>query len=251
MIDLHSHVLPGLDDGACDLEEALQMARSFSEGGVKIVAATPHVRDDYPTSPEQMEAVLRRLRAAIEEAGIELDVRGGGEIAIDRLATLDAEARARFGLCGNPTLLLLEFPYYGWPLGLARECARLRRDGIVPVIAHPERSAEVQENPNQIEALVDAGAVVQLTAASVDGRLGRAPAACARRLLELELAHLIASDAHAPGVRESGLTAAVTVVGAALGQWLTQDVPAALLAGDELPPRPLPRKRGLLGWLGG
>ena len=252
MIDLHSHLLPGLDDGARDVEEALLIARSMSEDGVRIVAATPHVRDDYPTSPDQMEAALTQLRAAIEEEGIALDVRGGGEIAIDRLGSLDGEARARFGLGGNPRLLLLEFPYYGWPLGLARECDRLRIDGVVPVIAHPERSVEVQERPDQIETLVRAGAVIQLTAASVDGRLGRAPAACARRLLELELAHLISSDAHAPGVREAGLSAAAAGVGGELGDWLTRLVPAALLAGDDLPPRPpLPRRRGLLGWFGG
>ena len=228
MIDLHSHLLPGLDDGARDVEEALLIARSMSEDGVRIVAATPHVRDDYPTSPDQMEAALTQLRAAIEEEGIVLDVRGGGEIAIDRLGSLDGEARARFGLGGNPRLLLLEFPYYGWPLGLARECDRLRIDGVVPVIAHPERSVEVQERPDQIETLVRAGAVIQLTAASVDGRLGRAPAACARRLLELELAHLISSDAHAPGVREAGLSAAAAGVGGELGDWLTELVPAAL-----------------------
>ncbi len=132
MIDLHSHLLPGLDDGARDVEEALLIARSMSEDGVRIVAATPHVRDDYPTSPDQMEAALTQLRAAIEEEGIALDVRGGGEIAIDRLGSLDGEARARFGLGGNPRLLLLEFPYYGWPLGLARECDRSASTGSCP-----------------------------------------------------------------------------------------------------------------------
>ena len=252
MIDLHSHLLPGLDDGARDLEEAIRIARSMREDGVRVVAATPHVRDDYPTSPGQMEAALAQLRGAIAEAGIDLDVRGGGEIAIDRLESLDEDARARFGLGGNPKLLLLEFPYYGWPLGLARECARLRLDGVVPVIAHPERNADVQERPDEIETLVRAGAVIQLTAASVDGRLGRAPAACARRLLELELVHLLASDAHAPGVRQAGLTAAATSVGADLGRWLTDDVPAALLAGDALPPRPPQQtKGGLTRWLRG
>ena len=87
------------------------------------------------------------------------------------------------------------------------------------------------------------GGVVQLTAASVDGRLGRAPAVCARRLLELGLAHLIASDAHAPSVREAGMSAARSAVGdELLGRWLTEDVPAALLAGEALPVRPPARK---------
>jgi protein-tyrosine phosphatase len=246
MIDLHSHILPGLDDGAPDLAAAIEIARSMAQDGVRVVAATPHVRDDYPTAPEQMERALRDVRTAIAGAGVDLDVRPGGEIAIERLESLDDDALRRFGLGGNPGLLLIEFPYYGWPLTLPLECARLRREGIVPVIAHPERNQAVQERPSDIATLVQSGAVIQLTAASIDLRLGRAAAACARTLLDLELAHLIASDAHAPGVRQAGLSAAANAVGGALGEWLTNGVPAALLAGTEMPPRPpMPRRRTL------
>ena len=239
MIDLHSHVLPGLDDGARDVAEAVEIVRSMESDGVRVVAATPHVRDDYPTTPEQMEASLEALRAALDEAGVGVDVLPGGEIALDRLAGLDPESRARFGLGGNPRLMLIEFPYVGWPQELALACEWLRGEGVVPVIAHPERALVVQQRPGDLDALVRAGAIVQLTAASVDGRLGRATASCARRLLELELAHLVSSDAHAPGVRAAGLSAATQAVGAGrLGDWLTHAVPAALLAGGELPPRP-------------
>ena len=249
MIDLHSHVLPGLDDGATGLDEALEMARSMAADGVSVVCGTPHVRDDYPTSAEAMEGALALVRAAVAEAGIAIEVRGGGEIALDRLPELDADVRARFGLGGNPRLLLLETPYASWLLDTPRTCARLRRDGIVPVLAHPERNPYVQEEPEVLEEVVRAGAFVQLTAASVDGRLGRAAASCARRLLELELAHCVASDAHGPGVREAGLSDAVAVLGGGeLGAWLVSGVPAALLAGEEPPPRPAGgRRRGLLG----
>ena len=250
VIDLHSHVLPGLDDGASGLGEAVEMARSMAADGVTIVCGTPHVRDDYPTSAEAMEGALARLQAAIAQAGIGIEVRGGGEIALDRLPALDADERARFGLGGNPGLLLLETPYTSWLLDLPRTCARLRRDGIVPVLAHPERNPYVQEEPGVLEEVVRAGAFVQLTAASVDGRLGRTTASCARRLLELELAHCVASDAHGPGVREAGLSGAVAAVGGGeLGAWLVSGVPAALLAGEEPPPRPAGgRRRGLFGW---
>jgi protein-tyrosine phosphatase len=252
MIDLHSHLLAGLDDGANDLSASLEMARSMAADGVAVVCGTPHVRDDFPTSPEAMEAALARVRAAVREAGVAIDVRGGGEIALDRLPELDESERARFGLGGNPALLLLETPYVGWLLDLPRTCAQLRRDGIVPVLAHPERNQYVQENPTVLEDVVGAGAVVQLTAASVDGRLGRSCVSCARKLLELELAHCVASDAHGPGVREAGLSAAAAAVGGGeLGRWLTHDVPAALLAGTALPPRPPLPRRGLLSRLRG
>ena len=110
----------------------------------------------------------------------------------------------------------------------------------MPVVAHPERNPHVQDEPTLLDEVVAAGGVVQVTAASFDGSLGRATARCAHRLLELELVHLIASDAHAPGVPESGMAEAVaTVGGGELGAWLSEGVPAALLAGEELPPRPL------------
>jgi protein-tyrosine phosphatase len=250
VIDLHSHVLPGLDDGAADLPSAVAMARSMADDGVTVVCGTPHVRDDFPTSVQAMSEALAVVRAAVANAGIAIDVRGGGEIAIDRFEELDADERAGFGLGGNPAALLLESPYENWPLDLGRTCARLRREGIAPVIAHPERNPLIQENPSLLEEVVRAGAAVQLTAASVDGRLGRATAKCARRLLELELAHCIASDAHGPGVRDAGLTAAAEAVGGGeLGRWLTYDVPAALLEGRPLPPRPPKPRRGLVARL--
>jgi protein-tyrosine phosphatase len=239
LIDLHCHLLPGLDDGARSLSEALGIARTMVLDGVERVAVTPHVRADWRISAGEMEAALERLRHAIEAAGIPLDVLPGAEIALDVLPRLAQEERARFGLAGNPRLLLLEFPTLGWPLALPDLVLELRCEGIVPVLAHPERNPEVQEQPQRLEPLVRAGAVVQLTAASVDGRLGARPRRAARALLERGLAHALASDAHSPGVRQAGLSAAARSLGDdALARWLTCDVPAALLAGDALPARP-------------
>ncbi len=239
MIDLHSHVLPDLDDGARDVAEALALVQSMAVDGISIVCGTPHVRDDFPTSPDGMERALAVLRRAVADAGIAIEVRGGGEVALERLASLDAETRARFGLGSNPGLLLLETPYVSWPADFPRQCAHLQQEGVVPVIAHPERNAYVQDRPELLGDCVRAGAVVQLTAASLDGRLGRGPANCARRLIELELAHCVASDAHGPGGREAGLSSAVAALGGGeLATWLTFDVPAALLEGKELPTRP-------------
>jgi protein-tyrosine phosphatase len=211
----------------------------MARDGVERVAATPHVRADWRISPGGMETALERLRDAIEGAGIPLDVLPGAELALDVLPLLAQEERARFGLAGNPRLLLLEFPTLGWPLALPDLVLELRGEGIVPVLAHPERNPEVQEQPERLEPLVRAGAVVQLTAASVDGRLGARPRRVARALLEQGLAHALASDAHSPRVRQAGLSAAARSLGDdALARWLTRDVPAALLAGDALPARP-------------
>lgn len=244
MIDLHSHVLPAVDDGPDAISGSVEMTRAMAADGVRVVCATPHVREDWPTTPELMERRLEQVRAAVAEAGVDIEVIGGGELALDRLPQLSHDDRARFGLGGNPRLLLLEFPYYGWPLELASVCSALLREGIVPVIAHPERNAEVQALPERLEPIVHDGAVVQVTAASVDGRLGKRALACAHELIDLRLAHLIASDAHAPEVRRAGMSAAAAAVGdAALGRWMTTEVPAALLAGEDLPLRPRVRHR--------
>jgi len=239
VIDLHSHILPGLDDGARDLAESIAIARAAIAGGTRAIAATPHVREDYPTSAERMERGVRELRAALVDEDIPLDVLPGGEIALEQLDRLEASELRRFGLGGNPRFLLLETPYLGWPLGFGDIVLRCLSAGVTPVIAHPERNAEVQRDPEPLAKLVRAGALVQVTAASLDGRLGRRALRCAARLLQLELVHLLASDAHGPDLRAVGLSPARAAVGdAARARWLTEDMPAAIVAGGELPAPP-------------
>jgi protein-tyrosine phosphatase len=246
VLDLHAHVLPGLDDGPATVAESLEFARAAVADGISVLAATPHVREDYPTTPEAMERALAVLRAAVAEAALPLEVRSGGEIALERLPSLDADARARFGLAGNPDYLLLEFPYVGWPLSLPDEVFRLVAGGVTPVIGHPERNADVQAEPERLRPLVDAGALVQLTAASVDGRLGRRCRDAAFGLLDLELAHFVASDGHGPEIRAVGLSSAAEAIGdSRLAEWLVVGVPAAIIEGGPIPDRPAvaPRSR--------
>jgi protein-tyrosine phosphatase len=243
VIDLHTHILPGLDDGPRTLEESVAMARSAVADGIRVVAATPHVREDYPTRAAEMERGVGELRQALATGGLTLDVRTGGEIALDCLGTLEADELARFGLAGNRSYLLIEFPYYGWPLDLGTRVFELHARGIIAILAHPERNAEVQAAPDRLGPLVEQGALFQVTAASLDGRLGRASRRAAFRLLELGLAHLVATDAHAPDLRAVGMTAAVRAVrDVDLARWLTVDVPAAIMADERLPARPAERR---------
>jgi protein-tyrosine phosphatase len=240
LIDLHSHVLPAVDDGPPDDAVARSILAAARAEGIETIAATPHVRADHPTTVEQMEAGVERVRAY----GDDVRVLPGGELDLEFLRTLDDATLRRFGLGGNPNLLLVETPFYGWPNSLADQVFDLQLRGFRILLAHPERNPEVQEAPEKVRGLVEAGVAVQLTAGSVDGRLGRRAAATAKRLLELGLAHCIASDAHAAHVRAVGMRGAVAAVGEAeLGRWLTEAVPAALLAGDELPARPPGRRR--------
>jgi protein-tyrosine phosphatase len=245
VIDLHSHVLHGLDDGAASLEESLDIARAAVEDGITGLAATPHVRDDYPTSVAAMGAAVAELRAALAAGPIPLELHTGGEVALDRLRLLPADELRGFALAGS-RYLLVEFPYHGWPLDLAMRLFELQAAGLVPVLAHPERNADVMAAPERLEELVASGALVQVTAASLDGRLGRRTQRSGLELVRRGLAHLVASDAHAPWLRAIGMSAAAAAVGDdRMAQRLTVDVPAAIVADREIPPltRPAPRRR--------
>jgi protein-tyrosine phosphatase len=246
VIDLHTHVLPGVDDGCQTLEESVELARAAAADGITALAATPHVRFDYPTEPATMERLVGEVRAAVAAAGVGIEILPGGELALDVLDQLAPDDVRRFGLGGNPDLVLLEFPYAGWPLGLDGTVVRLQAEGKRIVLGHPERNAEVQSEPESLADLVARGVLVQVTAASLDGRLGGSSKRAARALLDRGLAHLLASDAHTPDVRRGGLRSAAAAVGNdALARWLTVDVPRALIAGERLPARPrvAPRRR--------
>jgi protein-tyrosine phosphatase len=239
MIDLHSHILPRIDDGSRDLAESLAIARTAVDDGIRAVAATPHVREDYPTTADEMERSVHELRAALAAENIDLEVLTGGEIALDELEHLSVGDLRRFGLGGNPAFLLLETPYMGWPLAFDQIVERLVIAGTTPVIAHPERNGDVRSDPERLVRLVERGALVQVTAASLDGRLGRAVQRCAGDLLGLGVVHMLASDAHSPEVRTVGLRAARDVVtDPALARWLTYDVPAAIVSAEPIPQRP-------------
>jgi protein-tyrosine phosphatase len=246
VIDLHSHVLPALDDGARTIDDSLDIVAAAAADGIRVLAGTPHVRDDFPTTADEMERALGLVREAVARAGLAVDVLGGAEIALDRLDSLRDRDLARFGLGGSPAYLLLEFPYFGWPLSLPATVLRLRSRGITPVIAHPERNADVQSDPERLRPVMLAGALGQITAASVDGRLGRRARAAALDLIDRGLGHLLASDAHTQEIRGIGMSLAASVLrDDELAWWLTEGVPAAIVDGQPPPPRPARRRARL------
>lgn len=237
MIDLHSHILPGLDDGVRTVEDALELARAAAAEGVEAIAATPHVRADYPTTAAQMEQGVAELAAALERAGMALRVLPGGELDLEWLSQLEPDEVRRFTLGGSGRYVLLEFPYAGWPIALLPTIARLGAAGLTPLLAHPERNSSVQERPGRLAEAIGAGALAQVTSASVEGRLGRRAQAAARRLLELGLVDVIASDSHGAEVRSFGLRAAADSLGdPGLARYLTVEAPAAIVAGRPLEP---------------
>jgi protein-tyrosine phosphatase len=236
------------------MDEALEAARAAVAAGVTVLAATPHVRHDHPTTAERMERGLGELRAALARESIPLDLRGGGELDIEWMRTLEPDELRRFGLAGNPGYVLVEIPYSGWPLGLRELVFELALAHVTPVFAHPELNPEVQDSPERLRELVDAGALVQVTASSLDGRYGSRPQQTALALLGADLVHLVASDSHGARLRGFDLSGAVAKFDhEALARWLVHDVPAAIADKTPIPPRPhvLRARRGLLARLRG
>jgi protein-tyrosine phosphatase len=244
LIDLHCHILPGLDDGARTIEESRAIARIAAREGVSAIAATPHVGRGFATTVEQMERGVAELNRDFAQQRIGVRVLPGGEIDLERLSTLTDEEIERFSFAQTGRYVLLEVPLIGWPLYLNRRIFELRSARVTPLLAHPERNLEVQRNPAILAAAANTGALVQVTAASLDGRLGRRVKQACERLLELELVHVLATDAHAPTIRTAGLASAVDALrDDGLARYLTDEVPAAIVAGESLPQRAIGKWR--------
>ena len=256
MIDLHCHVLPGVDDGPATLEDTLELCRAASAAGTRTVVATPHVSWEWPgvTSHVVHEGV-ERVRAAVLEAGIDIEVLSGAEIAMTRAADLSGEELTALRLGGGP-FLLLECPLSPVAAGIEQLVARLAEDGHRILLAHPERSPAMQRHPDLLRSLVqDVGALTSVTAAAFTGRFGGVVERFARGMLEEGLVHDIASDGHrAGGGRPPSIGPELAEAGfGEHADWYARAVPRAILDGTPLPPAPpppeAPPRKGLLARL--
>jgi protein-tyrosine phosphatase len=183
-----------------------------------------------------MEEGVENLQAQFRAAGVPIELIHGGELEIETLLTLPPDDRERFTLGQTGRYVLVEFPYSGWPAALEGLLHSLRDDGITPIIAHPERNPDIQERPGMIGVAVELGALIQITAGSLTGLFGRGARKAAKRLVELGLAHTVASDVHRPGFRDGQLSAAVDLLeDRTFARYLTEEVPAAIAAGLPLP----------------
>lgn len=255
MIDLHSHLLPGIDDGPASLEDSVRMARAAWEVGMRAMVCTPHMLPAYPTEPADMQAGLARLRSALEDAGVPLEIHPGAEISLPWLERMGDADLALSSIAGQGWLLL-EMPFTGWPLRLPDQLRDLEMRGYRAILAHPERAEAIQRRPDRLRDLIGRGALVQLTAGSFLGEHGAAARRTAAILLGGGAAHFLASDAHSagpwrpPGL-DAGLRAAADTIDVepqALA-WMVDEGPAAVVAGDPVRPPTLVggRRRVRLG----
>jgi protein-tyrosine phosphatase len=256
MIDLHSHILPGIDDGARDWDETLRMCRMAAEDGVETLAATPHIVEGlYPNETPQIAARLDELRSRLSA----IDGGGSPEVILGAEVRVGANLVERLAAGAIPTLngrsyLLLELPYDILPPGLDRLIFQLKVRGITPIIAHPERNLRIQQQPELLAPLIHSGVLVQLTAMSVTGEFGERVRACSETILRGRMAHLLASDAHNAAKRPPRLTggveAAAKLIGREAAEAMVSGTPRKVLEGlpVEIPSPGIEEKGRSRGW---
>jgi protein-tyrosine phosphatase len=257
VIDLHCHLLPGIDDGPPTLDGSLELARALAADGIEVVAATPHVRDDHPSVvPSELAGRCAELRGALAADGIELEVVLGGELDLARglEASADELRLVSYGQTGK--YLLVETPYAELSSLFEEQLFELELRGFRLLLAHPERNPTFQTDPERLAEIVSRGVLLQVTASSLVQNHRRSRSArLARALVRRGLAHVIASDAHGPHVDRAPISEAVEVARRLAGRHaesMASETPAAILAGEQPPSASATpqRRRGLLRRLG-
>src|SRR3954447_9703987 len=200
MLDLHCHILPGVDDGAADLAEALAMARVCVEDGITHIAATPHCNQSIHLLRDDILPHVAQLNEELVRAHIPMTILPGAEIQVNSTAAYRAEYEAGV-LChlgDRPAFTLLEFNWkpQAYPADAVELIEWLREQGTTPIIAHPERHSFFQDDRARLRHLVDAGAWLQITVDSLLGNHGMAPQRVAAELVRESSAIVLASDAH-------------------------------------------------------
>ena len=251
MYDIHTHVLPGVDDGAKSLEETLKMARVAAANGTTAMLCTPHRRDVTERSSAQyVRDLVTEVNGELRAQGIELELLLGMENHLDLELPQDRSAGKALPMNGS-RYSLVELPFFGRPNYLEDVLFRLQLQGVTPVLAHPERIEAIQRDPELLVGFVERGMLSQVTAGSVVGHFGRKVRDFSHSLLRRRLVHILASDTHfADGPRSPllapGVEAAAEIAGESEARAMVFDTPRAILEDRAItiePPQPDERPR--------
>jgi protein-tyrosine phosphatase len=246
VVDLHHHLLPGLDDGAPDLATSIKMARIAADDGISHVVCTPHANSQYHFDAELIATKLSELRSAIGQAGIRLVLGTGCDFHLSYDNVRDALQNPHRYTVNGGEYLMVELPDYALPPTLEETFYSLRLAGLTPILTHPERNPSLQQDVSRLAVWVRDGLLIQITAASVTGLMGRKAQKLADRLLADRWVHFVATDAHNVSTRPPHMRAARDHVAARYGEGYAQRLctenPQAVFDNRPLPPQEPPQK---------
>jgi protein-tyrosine phosphatase len=196
MIDIHHHLLWGLDDGSTSVENSVAMAKIAAEDGITHVVCTPHANGQYAYDRQVVAAKIAELQGILDEQKVPLKLGRGCDfhMSYDNIQEAKADPE-RFSINGLG-YLLVELPDYGISHGLTETYYQLRLAGLTPILTHPERNATLQADPERLADWLRGGLLVQVTAGSVTGRMGKQAQKMAHQLLANRWVHFLATDAH-------------------------------------------------------
>jgi len=238
MIDMHSHILPGIDDGAKTPGDALALLRAAIKDGVRTQVLTPHIHQGkYDNNLSLIRREFDKFNGAIKKTGLPIELDFAAEVRLDdsvRELVLNEEIPF-LGVWKGRDVMLLEFPADNIPVGAKNIVRWLYGQGIVSMIAHPERNRELQQKPEKIRPFLELGCMLQITAGSLTGQFGRAAFETALIYLRYNIVTLIATDCHnmkyrPPNLR-SGVAVAARLVGKEIADRLVRTNPLKLREG--------------------
>jgi protein-tyrosine phosphatase len=243
-VDIHAHVLYGIDDGPVDRADAESMLRTAARSGTAAIVATPHLRSDFPdVRVDELAARADELRDWVADQAFGIELINGGEVGLVWALDADDESLRLTSYGQRGADLLIETP--NTVVGIEALLYQVRTRGFRVTLAHPERSREFQRDPSTLEALVERGILLQVNADAVLGDPRKSPTArLAHRLCVDGLAHALASDSHRAAewrpvsVMPYAVAAAAELIGAERAEWMAVDAPAAIVAGRPLPEAP-------------
>ncbi len=237
MIDIHAHILPGLDDGPATMDDALKMARIAVKDGIRVIIATPHCLNGlYSNYRKNIITACSEFNFALKENHIPLDVLPGSEIHLGIEILNELKSGRLMTLNDTGRYFFLELPDQFASEMLVNFIERLRKMNVTPIIAHPERNLAFQRNVMLLHDLISAGALSQITGRSLTGGFGPLALKCCLRIIELNLAHFLATDAHSRKARPPRLSKAVnklsTLIGKARAEKMVLDGPRRVIDGE-------------------
>lgn len=250
LIDIHCHILPGLDDGPATMEEAIEMARIAWNDGITDVIATPHTHDDvYRNGMREIEIAVKSFQIELYKEGIPIRIHPGAEVHIHLDMIHNLNFNQISSLCHQMKHVLLELPSLHLPQFTDDLILELLSNGITPIIAHPERNEVLRNNPNRLARWITEGAMSQVTAGSLLGFMGKSTKQTSHKMVKQRLVHIVASDGHNSTTRKVELSHAYRVLSDLLPEnevEVFSKHAKAILSGEScslLKPQPQTRKR--------